>query len=265
MVKSLAVAIQKGGVGKTTIVTHLAWRAAEKGNSVLVIDVDSQKNASSTLRAQADVLPLSCSDLFQDQNPSLLDVTPTPGKITLVEADAKLVNLDKAPHSVLSVFDRQVRKMAAPFDYLFVDVGPSVGNRMLGSLLPVDALLSPIEPEKFAIDGVADMIATFRHARHVKMNANQDDGGTYPEMRFLGIFLNKVTRTFPRHRRTVEMLAEAHGKLVLPKYLATRSAVGEAQSANIPIWDLGTSSSREAANEMREACDFILELLGGQP
>lgn len=252
--KSLAIANQKGGVGKTTLATHLAWHLAEQGKCVLFVDIDPQSNATSTLASHARAAGVSSSQLFEPCDIAL--PSPAAGEIVLVGADSKLVELDSRPHSVLSTFNQQVRAMAAPFDYLIVDVPPSLGNRMLASLLATDALLCPIEPEKYAIDGVATMIATFRQAQQLKATANRG-GAVFPPSRMLGVFLTKVTRSFARHRATVQELAENYGKVILPVYLPTRSAIGEAQSANVPVWKMGTSSSRDAAKEMREACAFI--------
>jgi len=169
--KSLAIANQKGGVGKTTLATHLAWHLAEQGKSVLFVDIDPQSNATSTLASHAHAAGISSSQLFEPRDIAL--PSPAAGEIVLVGADSKLVELDSRPHSVLSTFNQQVRAMAAPFDYLIVDVPPSLGNRMLASLLATDALLCPIEPEKYAIDGVATMIATFRQAQQLKATANR--------------------------------------------------------------------------------------------
>lgn len=254
--KSLAIANQKGGVGKTTIATHLAWHLASEGKSVLFIDLDPQANATSTLSPQGNVAAVTTSQLFRSITISDPLPSPAAGQIALVKADPKLVDLDQEDHTVLSVFNSQVREAAAGFDYLIVDVGPSLGNRMLAAMLTTDALLCPIEPETYAIQGVNMMIRTHQHAEFIKTKSNER-GGDFPKGRMLGIVLTKVNRNYPRHIQVVEQLATQLGELVLPVWLPARSAIGEAQSAQLPVWGIGGSSSREAAKEMRKLCSFL--------
>lgn len=249
--KSLAVANQKGGVGKTTIATHLAWHVAEQGRSVLFIDLDPQGNASSTF-AQYAVAGVTTSKLFSAE--AIPAPTASPGEIRLIASDNQLVDLDSQHTSVLTQFVRSVHAMAEPFDYCIVDVGPSLGNRMTAALLACDALLCPITPETYAIDGVAKMIATHAHIASIKRKSG------LPSV-FLGILLTQVNRTYLRHRTTAQQLIEAYTAQVLPAWLPTRSAIGEAQSARIPVWSLGTSSARDAGREMRELCVILTEKL----
>ncbi|WNH54834.1 ParA family protein [Stenotrophomonas oahuensis] len=256
---SLSVANQKGGVSKTTIVTHLAWYLAGQGKSVLFIDNDPQKNASSTMETYSRPAGIATSQLYGSVD--LPDLTPEPGVIHLIAADDELADIEHQGPAVLDWFNGNVRALAEDFDYLLIDVAPTIGNRMLSALIATDALLSPIDPERFAIDGVGTMLETYRNADAMKQNANANDGANFPPMRLLGVFLSKVTRSFPRHRATVQALAEAYGELILPVWLPTRSAIGDSQNANVPVWDLGTASSKEAAKEMQAACQYIIELL----
>lgn len=259
--RSLAVANQKGGVSKTTIVTHLAWHLAGQGKSVLFIDNDPQKNASSVMEAYSTPAGISTSQLYRSTE--LPHLIPEPGVIHLIAADDELADIEPQGTAVLDSFNGNVRALAESFDYLLIDVAPTIGNRMLAALIATDALLSPIDPERFAIDGVATMLETFRNAEEMKLDANAN-GANFPPTRLLGVFLSKVTRSFPRHRATVQELADTYGGLILPKWLPTRSAIGDSQNANVPVWDLGTPASKEAAKEMRAACEYITELLEGK-
>ncbi|MBP2480190.1 chromosome partitioning protein [Stenotrophomonas sp. PvP093] len=249
--KSLAVANQKGGVGKTTMATHLGWFAAEQGQSVLLLDLDPQGNASSTFKEYA-VPDLTTSMMFAAQVPSV-PVQAEAGQIALIASDKKLVDLDKEEASTLSNFVRAVKTIGAGFDLVIVDVGPSLGNRMHAALLACDALISPITPETYAIEGVAEMIQTHRRIKMVKEKAGLP-------LVFLGILLTNVNRQYPRHKATAKTLLETHGDKILPVWMPTRSVVGDSQSARLPVWKMG-SSSRDAGNEMRDVCKFILDKL----
>jgi len=253
--KSIAIANQKGGVGKTTISTHLAWRAAEQGKSVLFIDLDHQGNASSSLSPHSDHVGVTASQLFR------VDCTipsPAQGKILLIPGDVHLVEIDDDPagkNATTSRFIEQVRKQAALYDYLILDVAPAADSRMLAAVLATDALLTPIDPETYAIQGVQKMYALYQQAEKIK----RAPAIGLPPGKFLGVAINRLNRNFPSHRENLQSLLEKLGTLILPDVLSLRSAISVSQGARIPVWDVGTSSSREAGKEMRKFCDSILE------
>ncbi|MBO9900315.1 ParA family protein [Xanthomonas phaseoli pv. dieffenbachiae] len=249
--KSIAVVNQKGGVGKTTIATHLAWYCAEqKGESVLVCDLDPQGNATSTL-ASCQVHGVTTSQLFgADFDPSTVGISATPGAVQLLSADRRLVEIDKEPTSSLMRFVRALNVLGESFDRIVVDVGPSLGNRMHAALFACECLVCPIEPETYALEGVVSMMQTHRQIAQVKAKHGLS-------LTFLGILVMKVNRTYPRHRETLTRLLHDHGEKILPVYSPMRSAVGEAQAARKPVWDLGSSSAREAGKEMAEICEYL--------
>ena len=153
--KSLVVANQKGGVGKTALITHLAFDFAERGLRVLVIDLDTQGNASYTLRGQT--VAGEASALFAASAPK---VTGKVG-ICVFRADAALANLEAGDLTqAASRLRHNFRTLQNHFDVCLVDTAPALGVRLVAALVSADFVLSPIELEAYSIQGIRMMVST---------------------------------------------------------------------------------------------------------
>lgn len=249
--KTLVVANQKGGVGKTTLLVHFAHYAAETGNRVLVIDLDPQGNTSSSLEAFAS--DNVASALFV---PNTIDRKQKPeNRITLIGADSALLNVDRARLDATQSFVDQVRRLAesAQFDLCLIDTAPALGLRMVAAVAAANYVIAPIELEAYSTDGIAAMLKTIYGIRQ-KLN---------PGLQFLGMLPSRVNTHSPAQKVNLVDLLKRHPDLVVRKVIKQRAATGEAAGAKKPVWAIRKTSARDAGQEMKAVLAHIIEKMGG--
>jgi chromosome partitioning protein len=180
--RSLAVANQKGGVGKTTTAINLATSLAMADQRVLIVDMDPQANLTSGVGLKGQTGPggtiyqaltdetVDASDFVLETRVHGLSLVPSDRNLTGAEID--LVSL---PHR-----ERRLRTFLEPlrsqFEYIFIDTPPSLGLLTLNALVAADAVLIPLNCEYFALEGLADLVATLRRVR-ATLNPSLDIAG----------------------------------------------------------------------------------------
>lgn len=245
MMKTLVTANQKGGVGKTSTLVHLAFDFCERGKKVVVIDLDIQGNASYTL--QAFRKGVVASNFFNDGPFDVLNGEGIP-EMALIESDTALANMETMSLSRAGEHFRagiaSLEKQG--FDVCLIDTAPSLGVSMAAALVAADYVLSPIELEAYSIQGIKKMNAAIANVR----KAN-------PKLQFLGMVPSKVDGRNPRHRLHLEQLKNAYPQLLIPVSIGLRSSIADALASGVPVWKIKKTAARKAAQEIRALADFV--------
>ncbi|HEX4960905.1 MAG TPA: ParA family protein [Thermoanaerobaculia bacterium] len=220
----LAQVNQKGGVGKTTVGFHIAHMAAELGRRTLVIDLDSQGNASTALSGRDDLLDTTGgADLLFTQA-SAAEIAPLPLSPTLhlLHGHRRLDAVEGTfnPQHAASLQRRLLHSL--PYDVAIIDTPPTICRRMVAAMLWADVAVMPIEPASFSLAGLASTLQMLSSAR--KLNP--------------GLSYRVVVNRFNKASKAQQgRLADVSQRVtVLPPYFTQRSAVAEAIEAGVPVW-----------------------------
>ncbi|GAA0265779.1 ParA family protein [Alteraurantiacibacter aestuarii] len=235
----IAIANQKGGVGKTTTAINIATAMAATGWRTLLIDLDPQGNASTGIGVDASQRGLSTYDILVDNVPvddcimqsRIPGLDLIPATVDLSGAEIELVGVEERTHRL-----RNALKHHQGHDVCFIDCPPSLGLLTLNALCAADTLLVPLQCEFFALEGLSQLLQT---VEQVQQRFN-------PDLGIVGIVLTMFDR---RNRLTDQVsddVRECLGKLVFEAVIPRNVRLSEAPSHGLPalVYDHACAGSR---------------------
>lgn len=251
MGKIIALANQKGGVGKTTTTINLAASLATLEKKVLVIDADPQANASSGLGV--DIKEIDCSiyeciidhkdireAIYTTDFIDTLDIVPS--HIDLVGAEIEMLNLPNRE----KVLKRILEEMRTEYDYILIDCSPSLGLITINSLTAADSVIIPVQCEYFALEGISKLLNTIKIIK-AKLN---------PGLEIEGFLLTMYDSRLRLHNQVYDEVKRHFQELVFRTVIQRNVKLSEAPSHGIPVI-LYDADSTGARNHLALAQEII--------
>ncbi len=243
----VTVANHKGGVGKTSLAAHLAFRAADYCR-VLAVDLDAQGNLTATLASRAEASGQPSSDMLFSDEAAPRPMPTSDASIDLLPASARLTGTDRLNLSAAFQARTHLRSLAEAYGLVVIDSAPALGLRLTMALASSQRVVVPLIPESYAVDGVASLLS---EAAAIQEHLN-------PALAPADFVLNLVNRQAAQHARIAHKLDRSF-RLVKP-YLHRHVAVAEALSECRPVWRRRRHAG--AAREWTELCDRLLANYG---
>lgn len=247
LAKTIAIFNQKGGVGKTTTNVNLSASIAEKGNKVLVIDIDPQGNTTSGFGLQKDLFEYNIYDVIINEEPLENVIVKTEFEnISLIPSSGKLagaeIELAQGEGRELRL-KRALAEFEHDYDYIFIDCPPSLGLLTINALSAVDSVLIPIQCEYYALEGTSQLMQTLEL---VQENLN-------PDLEIQGVVLSMFDGRTNLGIQVVEEVKKYFRGKVYTSIIPRNIRLAEAPSYGMPvIYYDGKSKGAEAYRNLAE-------------
>lgn len=250
MGKIIAIANQKGGVGKTTTSVNLAASLGALEKKVLLIDADPQANASSGLGVNVDEVEIgsyqvlehtiAAKDTIVPSNAPNVDIIPA--HIDLVAIEIELVDKDEREY----MLKKAIVDLKHEYDYILIDCAPSLGLLTLNALTAADSVIIPIQCEYFALEGLGKLLNTIKSVQKIHNEALDIEG----------LLLTMFDSRLRLSNQVVEEVQKHFSDMVFDTIIQRNVRLGEAPSYGESIINYDVSS-KGAANYLSLAKELI--------
>lgn len=250
MGKIIAIANQKGGVGKTTTTVNLAASLGVLEKKVLLIDADPQANATSGLGIDAENLEAGTYQLLEHTKTAQETIVATdspnvdliPSHIDLVAIEIELVDKDEREY----MMKKAISELKNVYDYILIDCAPSLGLLTLNALTAADALIIPIQCEYFALEGLGKLLNTIKSVQKIHN----------PDLDIEGMLLTMYDSRLRLSNQVVEEVRKHFADMVFDTIIQRNVRLSEAPSYGESIIKYD-ASSKGAANYLNLANEVV--------
>ena len=246
----IAIANQKGGVGKTTTAINLAAAFARRGKSVLLLDLDPQANSTISF-LDPEVIDFSAYDLLMDgletqrqaiYSTQLKGLDIIPARINLAKVESKLVGDFDAPFRLKD----RIEPLRSHYDVFVIDTPPTLGLITVNALVAATHVLIPIQSSYFALEGTDDLLETIEK---VKTRPN-------PSLQVLGVLVTLHDKRTTLAREVYEQIQRVFGSKMFETVITKSVRLEESPAYKESIFTFAPHSS--GANEYAKLCEEVI-------